>query len=187
MNHLENNKNIQQRLIEKCLKKDPRAQRELYNQYVHAMYNVAYRICGNEPDAEDVIQEAFLKVFSKLSSFKGESMLGSWIKRIVVNQSISFLRSRKEFAESLTQTHEMVLIEAESDFDSEPHTMEKVMNEIALLPDGARIVFTLRAIEEYKFSEIASMLNLTETNCKVQYHRAKLLLKERLKALVFEM
>jgi RNA polymerase sigma-70 factor (ECF subfamily) len=183
---LEHQITLQQLLIEKCKRGDTQAQHELYKQYVHAMYNVAYRICGNRYDAEDVLQESFLKAFTKLSSFKGEASFGSWLKRIVVNQSITAMRSRKGFLSPLTPAIESNTKEEADTWIDEDFPMEKVIQAIESLPDGARTVFTLKAIEEYKFSEISEMLGLSETNCKVQYHRSKKLLNEKLKVLVAE-
>ncbi len=177
---------LQQRLIEQCIQGNTRAQHELYLQYAHAMYNVAYRICGNKYDAEDILQDSFLKAFTKLSSFKGEASFGSWLKRIVVNQCISAMRNRKGFFTQITSAVEVTTSEDEDFQLDELFPMEKVLQAIESLPDGARAVFTLRAIEEYKFAEISEMLGLSETNCKVQYHRSKKLLNEKLKCLMIE-
>lgn len=182
---MEHTELLQKQLIERCKKGDSKAEFALFQQYVKQMYNVAFRITGNKLDAEDAVQESFIKAFSKISSFKGEATFGAWLKRIVVNKCIEDIRKRKVFFESIqedtlnTKIAEVdVFVEAEQD-------IIQVMKAIEELPDGARVVFTLKAIEEYRFKEISEMLNLSESNCKVQYHRSKKLLREKLKNKVF--
>lgn len=169
-------------LLVKCSKGDHQAQFELYKLYASLMYNVAYRIMGNRFDAEDALQEAFVKAFMKISSFKGEATFGSWLKRIVVNQCISELRKKKWNMQPLTPKIEEIQNEdCEFEID-EQFPIEKVMLAVESLPNGARLVFVLKAIEEYKFTDISQILGNSESNCKVQYHRAKKLLSEKLKA-----
>ena len=171
-------------LVQKCKKGDSKAQYSLYQQYVKQMYNVAYRITGNSFEAEDALQEAFIKAFQKISSFKGNSTFGAWLKRIVVNQCISEQRKNKYQFHSIEEMEgQNVLVEDEVVIE-ENYPMEKVQKAIETLPEGARVVFTLKAIEEYKFSEISDMLNLSVSNCKVQYHRSKKLLNEKLRGMM---
>lgn len=175
---------LEQRLIKKCRKGDTKAQYQLYQQYVDAMYNVAYRLTGSQFDAEDALQEAFVKAFQKISSFKGESTFGAWLKRIVVNQCLSELRKRKTHFQDIDPTTENILASDEDVSLDEQIPIDEVRKAISELPEGARIVFTLRAIEEYKFNEIAELLNQSVSNCKVQYHRSKKLLNEKLAVLI---
>jgi RNA polymerase sigma factor (sigma-70 family) len=177
-------KKSQQKLIEQCKKGNQRAQFELYEQYADSMYNIAYRITGTQPDAEDALQEAFIKAFQKIGSFKGEATFGSWLKRIVVNQCISDIRKRKAYFEEFGNEAEKKIENEDQPQISEKVPINKVMDAIDELPDGARVVFTLKAVEEYKFKEIAEMLNLSESNCKVQYHRSKKLLSKKLAEVV---
>lgn len=171
-------------LIKQCRKGNALAQYQLYEQYADAMYNIAYRITGNQPDAEDALQEAFVKAFRKIGSFKGDSTPGAWLKRIVVNQCLSDLRKKKVVFEPINDERiNEQKTENEPAID-EKIPMHKVMNAIEELPDGARVVFTLKAIEEYKFKEIAAMLNQTESNCKVQYHRSKKILSKKLEGIL---
>lgn len=177
---MEYNDTLQLRIIERCKKGDKKAEFALFSQYAKQMYNVAFRITGNSFEAEDVVQESFIKAFSKLKSFKGEATFGAWLKRIVVNQSISLLRKQKTLFEPINESvaenmHQEIEVTVEPD-----ENMKQVMLAIKELPDGARIIFTLKAIEEYKFNEIAEMTEVSVSNCKVQYHRAKSLLREKL-------
>lgn len=168
-------------LVAKCKKNDSKAQYQLFQLYAKQMFNVAFRICGNTFEAEDAVQEAFIKAFKSMSSFKGNATFGAWLKRIVVNQSISELRKQKQIFLSIDEYEEPQLrVEDEVEIE-EAFPMEKVRNAIESLPEGARVVFTLKAIEEYKFKEISEMLDLSVSNCKVQYHRSKKLLNKNLK------
>jgi RNA polymerase sigma-70 factor (ECF subfamily) len=173
---------IYQDILANCKKGDPNAQYKLFKLYAKQMFNVAFRICGNTFEAEDAVQEAFIKAFKKIGSFKGNSTFGAWLKRIVVNQCISEIRKQKHFFTSIDdveKTHLMIEDEVEDAI-----SIEKVRSAIENLPEGARVVFTLKAIEEYKFAEISEMLNLSISNCKVQYHRSKKLLNEKLKGML---
>jgi RNA polymerase sigma-70 factor (ECF subfamily) len=176
---LEETLTIEHQLIRKCKQGNKKAQRMLFEQYAKAMYHVALRIMGNEYEAEDVLQEAFVKIFDKLHSFKGQSSLGAWIKRIVVNQSISELRKRKMVFETMDKMEREII--EEDGFDIEEDVpIQRVMEAIEMLPEKSKLVFKLKAIEQLKFLEIAKILNASENNCKVLYHRAKKLLKEQL-------
>jgi len=130
-------------------------------------------------DAEDIIQESFVKAFNNLNTFRGESSFGAWLKRIVINQSITFLRKRKLEFSDIDHLH----IVDES--DSENHFPEidpgKIHETIKTLPEKARVVLNLYLLEEYKHKEIAEMLGINESTSKSQYQRARLLLKEKLK------
>lgn len=156
----------------------------MFQQYAKQMYNVAFRIVGNSFEAEDAVQESFIKAFQKISSFKGESTFGAWLKRIVVNQSISIVRNNKHHHFSIDEVKGVNAIIEEEIEIAETVPMAKVHEAIDNLPEGARLVFTLKAIEEYKFREIAEMLSITESNCKVQYHRSKKILNDKLKVVL---
>jgi len=173
-----------EQLIKQCRKGNALAQYQLYEQYADAMYNIAFRITGNQPDAEDALQEAFVKAFRKIGSFKGEATPGAWLKRIVVNQCLGDLRKKKVVFEPINDERINEQKEENEPAIDEKIPMHKVMDAIEELPDGARVVFTLKAIEEYKFKEIATMLNQTETNCKVQYHRSKKILSKKLEGIL---
>lgn len=144
------------------------------------MFNVAFRITGNTFEAEDAVQEAFIKVFQKIASFKGDATFGSWLKRIVVNQCISEIRKKKFQFKPIDELEERNALIEEDVLLEDEFPLKKVLDAIENLPKGARVVFTLKAIEEYKFTEISEMLNLSVSNCKVQYHRSKKILKQTL-------
>lgn len=171
----------EQELVRRCLRRDERAQMRLYRKYVQAMYNTVVRMVPNKMDAEDIIQEVFVKVFQKLSEFRGESTLGAWIKRITVNTTLNFIRQRKEikFMEN-EEWDRSDLLQAEKKIDPE-FSMKQVHHAIKKLPDGCRVVLNLYLLEGYQHQEIASILKITESTSKTQYRRGKQLLAKRLR------
>lgn len=165
-------------LIERCREGRRDAQFELYRLYSRAMYNTALRMVRNPHDAEDILQSVFVEVFTKLDSFRYESSIGAWIKRITVNKCINFMKSRRMELTELTANHDkMEQPEREPEM---PFTVEKINKAIENLPDGYRVVFSLYAIEGYDHEEIGQILGVTEATSKSQYSRAKAKLREML-------
>lgn len=159
-------------LIELCKAGDRKAQYQLYQQYTKAMYNVAVRIVKDTAEAQDVLQEAFVKAFKQLGSFKGSATFGAWLKRIVVNTSINHLRKRRE---TLWEGEDIP--EPTVDYSPEPGesrwNMQQIQTAISQLPEGYRIVFSLYLIEGYDHGEIAQILGISEATSKSQYSRAR--------------
>lgn len=165
-------------LIERCREGRRDAQFELYRLYSRAMYNTALRMVQNPHDAEDILQGIFIEVFSKLDSFRYESSIGAWMKRITVNKCINFLKSRRLSFSELTPYNDRADDHAP---ENEPaYNVEKINRAIAGLPDGYRVVFSLYAVEGYDHEEIAQVLGITEATSKSQYSRAKAKLREML-------
>jgi RNA polymerase sigma factor (sigma-70 family) len=169
-------------IVEACKKGDRKAQFELYKLYSKAMYNICLRMLGTVENAEDALQNAFVDVFSKMDSFRYESTIGAWIKRIVVNNCINALKKRRmDFAELNDNVHHI----AE---DSTPSVSEDVLNvkmiqqAMTQLPEGYRVVFSLYAIEGYDHEEIGEILGVTEATSKSQYSRAKAKLRDILQS-----
>jgi RNA polymerase sigma factor (sigma-70 family) len=155
-------------LIEECRKGNVRAQFRLYDQYVRAMYNLAYRLMNSREDAEDMLQEAFTECFRNISSFRFESTFGAWLKQIVINKCINQIKKKKidlAFCENLPSV-------AEEDPEVEYDT-RKIIKAIEMLPDGYRIILTLYLLEGYDHTEISQILGITESTSKSQYLRAK--------------
>jgi RNA polymerase sigma-70 factor (ECF subfamily) len=134
---------------------------------------------GNKQDAEDILQDAFFQAYINIKQLKSIDSFGAWIKKIVINQSIKFLRSRVFYIDidSVNKEHE-----ENSDDDIQEYSMQQINKEIQELPDGCRIVFNLFLLEEYTHKEIAEMLNISESTSKSQYHRARQLLQKQLKS-----
>ncbi len=160
-------------LIRQCKRGDQKAQFEIYRLYHAAMYNTTLRIVGDSDDAEDVMQEAFLKAFAKLDSYRGEVSFGAWLKRIVINKALDFLRLKREqlSLEDAGEIWEMAEEEAENvDYK---YTAETIKKAIYALPEGYRIVLSLILLEGYDHEEISTILNISNATSRTQYHRAK--------------
>ena len=163
---------IHKDIIENSKKGNSNAQYKLYQLYAKAMYNTCYRMMNSEMEAEDMLQEAFTEAFMKLDSFRYESTFGAWLKRIVINKCINEIKRRKanlSFVEDIAIYAER---KEEDEYRAELSVAEikKAMRE---LPDGSRVIFSLYLLEGYDHREIAQILNVSESNSKSQYMRAK--------------
>ncbi len=165
-------------LIARCLSGHRQAQHTLYRQYCDAMYNVCYRMLGSEAEAEDILQESFVDVFVKLHTFRGESTLGAWIKRIVINHCLNVFKKRRIRFEEMNEQVSDVADESPPDDDYTGLEVRRVKDAIMALPDGYRQVLTLYLIEGYDHGEIASILGIQESGSKSQYSRAKARLRD---------
>lgn len=166
--------------MQACLKKDNQAQRQLYNQYVRAMYHLAIRMVSDASTAEDIVQESFIKVFQHLNHYKGEATLGAWIKRITINTCLSHLRK----AERLVFTDkfdERIPNEAPPVVPYHKEQLAKIHTAIKELPKGCRTVLTLHLLEGYQHKEISEILGITVSTSKTQYRRGRLILQKILK------
>ena len=141
------------------------------------MYNICLRVIGNKQDAEDVLQDAFYLAYSNIKSLKSVDSFGAWIKRIVINQCIKFLRSRVHFADIELAKQEY---EDNPDIDLHEFTMKDINTEIQKLHDGCRIIFNLYLLENYTHRQIAEILDVSESTSKSQYQRARQLLQKQL-------
>lgn len=131
---------------------------------------------NNESDAEDIIQHSFMDVFSKLHMFKFESSIGAWIKRIVINNTINFLKKRKL---QISELNDQIQISVQDDQVDEVHLeIDSIKNALGKLPDGYRVVFNLYAFEGYDHKEIGEIIGVAEATSKSQYSRAKKKIKE---------
>ncbi len=168
-------------LIKQCRRGDQKAQFEIYRLYHAAMFNTTLRIVGNSDDAEDVMQEAFLKAFTKLDSYRGEVSFGAWLKRIMINKALDFLRLKREQI-SLEEAGPIGELEEEETREVDfRYTPEAIRKAIYALPEGYRIVLSLILLEGYDHEEVSMILNISNATSRTQYHRAKKKLIELLK------
>lgn len=167
-----------QHLINQCRRNDRLAQHRLFNQYVKAMYNTALRLMKNEHDAHDIVQEGFIKAFTKIDQYRNDANFGAWLKRIMVNTALDKLKQNSpEFTNLQVAIENSTIDEPEiSEFPSS----QVINNEIRKLPEGCRVIFTLYQMEGYEQAQIATELGVSVSTVKTQYRRARLLLKERL-------
>ena len=168
-------------IIQQCKMNNRRAQLKLYNQYCGAMYNIAFRFMKNSHDAEDVMQEAFIKAFKKIDTFKGEVTFGAWLKRIVINKSIDTLKSVKLKFSEVNENYLKVIVDDDNwEIDNEV-SIEEIKFAITQLPQKYELVLSLFLIEGYDHQEISQILNITEVNSRTHLSRGKQKLKESLK------
>ncbi len=164
-------------IIAACLNEKRSGQHKLYELYAGLMYGICLRYTGNKVDAEDVMQDGFVKIFQNIKYFRQEGSFEGWMKRIMVNTALNFLRHKKKenFVE-FTSVHSANLLENESfDPDFDPHQMMKIIQN---LPIGCRTVFNMFAFEDFSHKEIAVQLGITEGTSKSQLARARKLLTE---------
>jgi len=169
-------------IVEKCKQNDRKAQLQLYNQYCDGMYVVAKRFVKDTLEAEDIVQESFIKAFAKLHQYKAEVTFGAWLKRIVINKSIDLLKSKKQQMLELDEVHLKVIDSSYEDewLVDDAVTLKEVKSAISKLPDKYRFVVMLFLIEGYDHQEIAEILNITEVASRTQLSRGKTKLKDLL-------
>jgi len=169
-------------IIEKCKQNNRKAQMQLYNQYCDGMYIVAKRFLKDAADAEDVVQEAFIKAFTKLHQYKAEVTFGAWLKRIVVNKSIDFLKSKKQQLVDLEEVHLKVMDTTNDDkwLVDDAITVDDVKEAINKLPEKYEYVVMLYLIEGYDHQEISEILNISEVASRTQLLRGKIKLQKLL-------
>lgn len=167
-------------IVEACKQGNRTAQFELYQLYSQAMYNICIRMLKDVSDAEDILQNSFVDVFTKLHYFRFESSIGAWIKRIVVNNCINFLKKRRLQIVEMGERDFSEPTQSE-DWRDIPFTVERINEAINFLPDGYRVVLSLYLLEGYDHQEIGEILNISASTSKSQYSRAKKKLRELLK------
>ncbi len=165
------------RLIERSKKGDKSAQFKVYEMYYRAMYNSAFRILKNEFDAEDIMQESFLTAFTKLDSFRGEVSFGVWLKKIVINKSLTQLRKNNRLDEVSLEVMEDVKSE-DNEIDYKDIDVKYILSCINSLKDNYRIALTLNLIEGYDYDEISQILGYKNSNVRAIVSRGKKQLRE---------
>jgi len=167
-------------LIDACIKGDRAAQKSLYDIFSKKMYVVSLRYTKSQQEAEDVLQESFIKVFKSLNSYRGDSRLDYWIKRIVINTALNSQR-KKLYMYPMVDIND-VNNSAEYNKALSDFSLAELLRMIRELPTGCQTVFNLFAIEGYSHKEIAEMLEVSEGTSKSQFARARKLLQEKIAA-----
>lgn len=166
----------EQTILVGCINNDPSAQRELYNRYSPKMLSVCYRFGNSREDAEDMLQEGFIKIFTQIHTFQNKGAFEGWIRRIIVHTCINFLKKNKKFSKSIDLDQADYLEVKE---ETMPSVMQarQIIECIRQLPLGYRTVLNLYAMEGYSHKEIADMLDIEESTSRSQYTRAKVMLE----------
>ena len=168
--------NLHQDLIEDCKRGDQKAQFQIYKLYYKAMFNTSLRIVNNPMEAEDIIQESFLSAFEKIDTYSGKVSFGAWLKRIVVNRSISSIRKdRTMIFEDIDSWLNLGDGYVNRLFQDEENFVlaERIKKEIERLPEGFRIIISLYLLEGYDHNEISEILSISPCTSRSQYSRAR--------------
>ena len=169
-------------LVEQCKQHNRKAQMTLYKQYCDGMFIVAQRYLKDLAAAEDAMQEAFIKAFSKLHQFKGDVTFGAWLKRIVINTCLDVIKARKMELYSINE--ELMTVAEETTWEvDDSTTVDQVVDAIDSLPDPYRVVVQLFLLEGYDHGEISDILGISETASRTHLHRGKKKLRSTLKHL----
>lgn len=172
-----------EKIIQGCKKDDRKSQKQLYDIYTPVLFGICIRYAQDRPEAEDVLQEGFIKILTKISDYTGKGSFEGWMKRIMVNTAITHYHKNKKYTNNFDfQEIKESKIDG-SAYKNNEFTKDELLNVIKSLPEGYKIVFNLYAIEGYKHKEIAKKLSIDVNTSKSQYSRAKKLLRSKLKVL----
>jgi RNA polymerase sigma-70 factor (ECF subfamily) len=163
-------------LVQRCRQGDARAQKQLYERFASRMLGVCYRYAGNIHEAEDLLQEGFIRAFDRLADFRGEGSLEGWIRRIMVTSALNFLKRERRIREEVDM--EAALQETAASDQLSHIESGELMKLIQQLSPGYRAVLNLFAIEGYSHREIGDMLGIGESSSRSQYTRARQLLQK---------
>lgn len=182
MNGISNQSFSDSDLIEGCIRGDRKMQRELYDRFAAKMYGVCLRYAANADEAEDILQEGFIKVFKKIGSFRGEGSFEGWIRRIFVNTSIEQYR-KKIYLQPITE-HEETTVEGKYLSVLDSLAEKDIIKLVQKLSPGYRTVFNMYVIEGYTHKQIAEQLGISEGTSKSQLSRAKQILQDLVKTFI---
>lgn len=172
-------------LLDKCRTGDERARMMVYKKYNKAMYNTALRIVKHSAEAEDIMQECFLKAFTRLDSYAGTSTFGAWLKKIVVNQSINVYNKKIKYQEVAYNDQFKNAVDDGTGIsleeEQENPKVKLILNTLNSLKENYRMALTLHLIEGYDYEEICEILNISYANCRTTISRAKESLRKKLK------
>lgn len=166
-------------LIERVLAGDASAERELYDAHVDRVFRLAYRMAGETDLAQDFVQETFIKVYTRLTTFRGESALSTWITSIALSVALNGLRKVKRFRQREAGLEEAATV-TETRRRTEPDLRNRMRDAIDKLPEGYRTVFVMHDMEGYTHEEIGSALGVQSGTSKAQLFRARAKLREAL-------
>jgi RNA polymerase sigma-70 factor (ECF subfamily) len=171
--------NSEEDLINRCLKNDQKAHEVLYKRFAPKMYGVCMRFAKNQMEADDILQEGFIKVFTNLKSFRNEGSLEGWIRRTIVNTAINLYKKNLKHQKD-TDLEQAEVIQNQETNSLEKLSVQELLKLIMELPTGYRVVFNLNVIEGYSHKEIGDLLEISENTSKSQLSRARLALQKKL-------
>jgi len=166
----------EEQLVKACISGNASAQKEFYDLFAKKMMGVCLRYTNNYEEAQDVLQDGFIKVFNKLSKFINKGSLEGWVRRIMVNTALDHYRKNKKFQKDVEIDAVSFKLEKQ-EYIVESINAQDLLKIIQTIPEGYRVVFNLFAIEGYSHKEIAEQLGVTESTSKSQFSRAKKMLR----------
>ena len=175
-------KTVEKLLIKKCRENEPDAQFEIYRRYYKTMFNTCYRLVNQKEEAEDIVQESFLSAFRNIGSFHNENSFGPWLRKIVINRTMDFLRKNRAITVSLEKVELVEYMDSENEYNPD-FTVETIQKGIQLLPEGYRIVLSLHLLEGFDYEEVGQIIGIQPSTARSQFSRAKIKLIEILKNL----
>ena len=167
------NHSIQKYLVQRCKKGDRKAQNELYKLHVGAMYNICRRMMGEEEEARDVLQDAFVDAFTKLHNLENEITFAAWLKRIVINKCINAINKKRILTDELNEEIDLPVEEGFENLEHTQEQMQKILKAIDQISEGCKVVLNLYLFEGYDHKEIGQILAISESASKAQYSKAK--------------
>jgi RNA polymerase sigma-70 factor (ECF subfamily) len=173
------------KLIEGCLAGKRKAQNELYMRFARQMYGICLRYATNSAEAQDMLQEGFIKIFSALASYQSKGSFEGWIKRIIINNALNHIRSsaRQPLFADFTEVENLPEPVPDADGSAPPPDTETMLKLIQELPEGYRMVFNLYVFEDYTHKEIAEAAGISESTSKTQLMRARNQLQKKISEL----
>jgi len=165
-------------LIKACIKQDRKAQETLYHKYKSVLFVLCLKYCANEAEAEDNLHNAFIEIFTNISKYKQKGSFEGWMKRITINKAIDSYKKKYNMVPIKEDKIEQVEV-AEEELQLSLETLLRLVQE---LPNQYRLVFCLYQLDDYPHQEIAQMLSISESTSKSNLHRAKVILREKIKA-----
>jgi len=174
----------EEQLIAGCKEGKPWAQKKLFEQYASVMLSVCVRYVPNRETARDILQDGFIKIFTKIDTYSGVGSFGGWIRRIFVTTALEYLRQNDALKQSTRIEEYMNTIVDEEVTVLDKISSDDLMDCISRLPVGYRTVFNLYAIEGYSHTEIAEMLDISESTSRSQFMRARNILQKNVKFII---
>jgi RNA polymerase sigma factor (sigma-70 family) len=173
----------EQQIIEGCARRERKAQKVLYEKYSRLLMGVCMRYASNKAEAEDILQDSFLKIFFKVKDFSGTGSFVGWLRKVVVNTAITHYHANLKYRYHLDIEEYLPVESGVVGFEEDFFTSDELFKVLNELPRGYRLIFNLYAVEGYKHKEIAEMMEIDTNTSKSQYSRARAVIRDKLERL----